>query len=264
MLKHIIHNHRSIAYRISGKGPCLLFLHGFCEDSSMWDDFSVGFQKSYSVLRPDLPGFGISEAYETISVEAMAEALNAVLENEKIENCVLIGHSMGGYVAMAFAEKYAAKLKGLCLFHSHPFADSEEKKQNRRKTIEFMERWGSAAFVKELVPKLFAKSFVQENAEFVHKFSARAEAFPQKGIIAATRAMIDRPDRSEVLKEFKCPILFIIGKYDEAIPLDISEAAVKLRPNDKAYILPVAHMGMFEAKEDCLTILEMFLSEIQH
>ena len=152
-----------------------------------------------------MPGFGISEAYETISVEAMAEALNAVLENEKIENCVLIGHSMGGYVAMAFAEKYAAKLKGLCLFHSHPFADSEEKKQNRRKTIEFMERWGSAAFVKELVPKLFAKSFVQENAEFVSKFSARAEAFPQKGIIAATRAMIDRPDRSEVLQDLKFP-----------------------------------------------------------
>jgi pimeloyl-ACP methyl ester carboxylesterase len=264
MLKHIIHNNSSLAYRKQGQGPCLLFLHGFCEDSSMWDDFIIGFEKSYTVLRPDLPGFGISEAYNRISVEEMADALNAILEKEQIENFVFVGHSMGGYVAMAFAEKYAVKLKGLCLFHSHPFADSKEKKQNRRKTIEFMERWGSAVFVKELVPKLFAKSFVQENAEFVSQFSARAENFPQKGIIAATNAMIERPDRSEILKQLKCPVLFIIGKLDEAIPFEISESQVKLRPNDQAYLLPVAHMGMFEAKEDCIGILEMFLSEIQH
>lgn len=259
MLKKIKNGNSSIAYRIDGKGPTLLLLHGFCEDSSMWDSFKMPFEQNYTVICPDLPGFGQSDALEKIKVEDMADAVHQVLLAEQISSCIFVGHSMGGYVAMAFAEKYPDKLKGLCLFHSHPFADTEEKKLNRAKTIEFMERWGSPAFVRELVPKLFLKDFVLANPDFISRFIEKAEQFPQRGIVAATRAMIERPDRSGIMSNLKCPILFIIGKFDEAIPAEFSDAQLKLRRDAMVFILPVAHMGMFEAKEECTKIIKSFL-----
>lgn len=261
MQKQINHSEHNISYRIEGEGTVLLLLHGFCEDSTMWDDFSAYFSKNYKVLRPDLPGFGDSDVIDPISIEEMATVLDTILAAEAIESCFLIGHSMGGYVAMAFAEHYAHKLQGLGLFHSHPFADTEEKKQNRAKSIGFMERWGSEAFVNELVPKLFAKAFFAKNPDFVAAYTAHACAFPQAGLIAATRAMIERPDRSAVLSTLKVPVLFIIGALDEAIPLELSNKQLDLSKNSSAYILEVGHMGMFEEPQHTIDMLDIFLDE---
>lgn len=207
MQENINAKHCNIAYSTEGKGNCLLLLHGFCEDSSMWDSFKMPFLKNYRVICPDLPGFGLSEAKEQISMEIMAGCINEILEKEGIEKCFFVGHSMGGYVAMAFAEQFPEKLSGLCLFHSHPFADTEDKKENRRKTIEFMKRWGSAPFVRELIPKLFKKEFARDNTDLLSSMIAKAEKYPQTAIVAATNAMIERPDRSEILKNLNCPLL---------------------------------------------------------
>ncbi len=262
MIKRIPFHNKVISYSINGQGPVLVFLHGFCEDRTMWNDFQIPFSENYTIICPDLPGFGDSEVFGILSMEIMADVLSEILENENSENCILVGHSMGGYVAIAFAEKYYEKMLGLCLFHSHPFADTEEKKQNRTKTIDFMERWGSQAFVRELVPKLFSKEFVKENKDFVNSFTAKATQFSKEGLVAATLAMIERPDRSAVLKSLDCPILFIIGEYDEAIPAEFSNAQLQLRAEAKAFILPVAHMGMFEAKDKCTEILLDFLDTV--
>jgi len=264
MQKNIFIDNFRISYSIQGNGPALILLHGFCEDSSMWDVFKVAFLKDYSVICPDLPGFGLSDAREQISMENMAAAINEILEKEEIDSCCFVGHSMGGYVAMAFAELYPKKLSGLCLFHSHPFADTDDKKENRKKTIDFMRRWGSGAFVAELIPKLFKKDFALKNTELVLSMIRKAEKYPQTGIIAATNAMIERPDRSEIIRHLKCPQLFIIGEYDEAIPADFSIAQKSLRPDSISYTLPIAHMGMFEAEYETKQIISSFLQGLKH
>jgi pimeloyl-ACP methyl ester carboxylesterase len=264
MQKNINFNNYNTTYSIEGKGPALLLLHGFCEDGSMWDSFKQVFLENYTVICPDLPGFGRSEAFDEISMEIMASSVNEMLKSENIENCIFVGHSMGGYVAMAFAELFPEKLAGLCLFHSHPFADTEDKKENRRKTIEFMKRWGSEPFVSELIPKLFLKDFAQKNPDLVSSMISKAEKFPQKGIIAATNAMIERTDRSNLIKSLECPILFIIGEFDEAIPAAFSMAQQKLNTDAISYTLNVAHMGMFEAEAETQEILMEFLAKIKH
>jgi pimeloyl-ACP methyl ester carboxylesterase len=264
MLSSIHVNSKKLCYTKEGEGECLLLLHGFCEDSSMWDSFKMPFLENHKVICPDLPGFGNSEAFDEVSMEIMASSVNEILKSERIERCIFVGHSMGGYVAMAFAELFPEKLAGLCLFHSHPFADTEDKKENRRKTIEFMKRWGSEPFVSELIPKLFLKDFAQRNPDLVSSMISKAEKFPQKGIIAATNAMIERTDRSNLIKSLECPILFIIGEFDEAIPADFSKAQQSLRSDTLAYTLPIAHMGMFEAEAETQKILSEFITKIKH
>jgi pimeloyl-ACP methyl ester carboxylesterase len=264
MLSRIVFNSKKLCYTKKGEGECLLLLHGFCEDSSMWDSFKMPFLDNYTVICPDLPGFGNSEAFDEVSMEIMASCINEILEKEGIEKCIFVGHSMGGYVAMAFAELFPEKLAGLCLFHSHPFADTEDKKENRRKTIEFMKRWGSEPFVSELIPKLFLKDFAQRNPDLVSTMISKAEKYPQKGIIAATNAMIERSDRSNLIKSLECPILFIIGVFDEAIPAAFSMAQQNLRTDAISYTLNVAHMGMFEAEAETQKILSEFITKIKH
>lgn len=261
MKKSITYLEQPVSYQISGTGSCLFLLHGFCEDHTVWDNFRTRFDAQFTVICPDIPGFGDSPTCEGFRVEMMAAIANHILEAEGIESCYFVGHSMGGYVALAFAEKYAPKLKGLCLFHSQPFADTEEKQQNRRKTIDFMEKWGVAPFVKELIPKLFSAKFIEENDVFIYEFIAKAALYPKEGLIEATHAMIHRPDRSQVLADLDCPVLFIIGGLDEAIPKEASEAQIHLPKSATAIVLnEVAHMGMIEAEEETIGILEGWLN----
>lgn len=262
MIKNYTYKGKTISYQISGKGEALLLLHGFCEDSRIWDRYSEYFSEKYTVIRPDLPGFGKSDFVAEISIEEMAQIVFEILKTENFENCLFVGHSMGGYVAMAFAEKHPESLKALCMFHSHPFEDIEEKKMNRRKTIDFMNKWGVAPFVKELVAHLFAKDFRKNNPEIVQKLIDRASAYSKEALIAATEAMIKRKDRSEILKNFKKPVLFIVGEFDEAIPEEFSRRQLMLNSGATYCILPVGHMGMFEAEEETLSVLGAFVSKV--
>jgi pimeloyl-ACP methyl ester carboxylesterase len=249
-----------IHYKKEGIGPVLLLLHGFCEDLSMWEEFSNHFSKKYCVLRPDFPGFGKSTAISNLTVEVLADITDIILAEEQIEKVCMIGHSMGGYVAMAFAEKFEHKLSGLCLFHSHPFEDSSEKKENRKKTLQFIEKWGTETFVKELIPKLFSPEFGRLNKSFVMEFTEKAIKNSPEGIVSATKAMIKRKDRSEILKRLGCPKLLIIGIKDEIVSESINNLQIALSSTIQYKYLKAGHMGMFEAKKESIEIIEEFLN----
>jgi pimeloyl-ACP methyl ester carboxylesterase len=261
MIKNYHYGGNTISYQISGKGEALLLLHGFCEDSRIWDRYSEYFSKKYTVIRPDLPGFGNSEYIGATSMEEMAQIVFEILKAENFENCLFVGHSMGGYVALAYAEQYPEALKALCLFHSHPFEDLEEKKINRKKTIDFMKKWGVAPFVKELVVHLFAMDFRSKNPEIVQKLIDRASVYSKDALIAATEAMIYRKDRAEILKKLKIPVLFIVGEFDEAIPEEFSRRQLELNLGAIYSILPIGHMGMFEAEEVTISLLDNFITK---
>lgn len=258
MQKELFYQNKKLSYQLSGQGPCLLFLHGFCEDQRMWESFAEEFSEGYTLLIPDLPGFGQSEAHEQLSVADMAEAMQAILAAEQIPLVAWIGHSMGGYVGLAFSELYPELLSGLCLFHSHPLEDSEEKKVNRRKSMAFIEKHGSEKFVQELIPMLFSKEFRLLQKPLVASFTAIAEEQSQKGILAATQAMIDRPDRSIILQNTQVPVLCILGEQDQVIPQDLSW--INLAPSVLTVLIEQAgHMGFLETPYECLAALEGWL-----
>ncbi len=262
-MKSIEFQGKIVAYHLEGRGTTLVFLHGFCEDSQMWDEFAMAFQ-NYRVLRIDLPGFGCSELQEEHSMEVMAEAVKAVLDHLKIKKCFLIGHSMGGYVGVAFAKKYAGRLLGLVMFHSHPFADSDEKKTGRTKAIEFIKKNGHLHFVKQLMPKLFATKFSPGFPMELNKLIFNAARCAPEAIISALEAMSERPDNSIFFGEIDCPVLFIIGKKDSAIPLEVSLAQTHLPNIADIHILQnVGHMGMFEAKQETTKILKFYLQTLK-
>lgn len=260
-MKFVNYQNRKVAYRSEGKGEPVVFLHGFCEDSKVWLEFTEDLrEEQYRVITIDLPGFGQSEVGAEASIDYYAGAVTAVLDELSVVKTTLIGHSMGGYVGLSLAESQPDRLRGLGLFHSHPYADSEEKKANRAKSIEFIERQGHFLFVKQLVPHLFSTRYAGSHPFQVDTVIHRAARFPQAGIIHGLEAMINRPDRAEVLRNLSCPVLFIIGKEDTAVPISYSLSQTTLPATASVHVLDkVGHMGMYEATRQTQLMVRQFV-----
>jgi pimeloyl-ACP methyl ester carboxylesterase len=250
MEKQIVAQGKSLNYSIGGSGPVVVLLHGFLESLGIWAHLAMSLQKDFTVVCIDLPGFGKSEVIEEIhSMPLMAKAVNRVFEEENIEDCVLIGHSMGGYAALAFAKQYPDKLKGLVLFHSQAAADDEEGKQNRDRTIEVVKN-NHKDFIGAFIPLLFAE-------ENVHRFETEITQLKQlsaqtsvDGICAALAGMRDRDDHLPLLKSIDVPVFFVVGKQDSRIAMEKILPQLALPKNCEALILDkVGHMGFIEAKE---------------
>jgi pimeloyl-ACP methyl ester carboxylesterase len=250
---------KKLAYSVQGTGTPLVLLHGLCEDSTIWDEF-VENLSGFKIIRPDIAGFGASEILAENSVELIAESVAALLKQLDIERSVMVGHSLGGYVAVAFAKLYPKRLLGLGMFHAHPFADTEEKKINRQKSIDFIRKNGHVLYVKQLIPGLFAELFATSNAFLMNHLIFKASKYSSEAIIGAHEAMLKRPDNSAVLVNLEVPVLFIIGKQDTTVPYDISLQQIHLPAVADIHILPkVAHMGMFRAKEETQRIIKNFV-----
>jgi len=259
--KHINFQDKQIHYQVDGKGYPVLLLHGFCEDSRMWEDFQADLlEENFKVVRMDLPGFGQSEVIPGISIDQMAQAVKAVLDHLKIEKLVFVGHSMGGYVGLSFARQFPGYLDGLSLFHSHPYEDSEEKKDIRRKSVAFIERQGHVLFVKQVIPGLFTPNFTRSNAFLLEKLIFRATRFASEGIQASQLAMAKRKDETATLSEITVPVQFIIGTEDTAIPAEKSQGQIHLPEVADIHILEkAAHMGMFEERKKTQRFVRKFV-----
>ena len=251
------HNHQ-IAYDIKGSGVALVFVHGFGETRQMWRDY-LPFFESYQTVNIDLPSAGDSD-FMDVSIARMAKIVNAVLLEERIDKCVFIGHSMGGYVALAFAKLYPEKLSGYCIFHSQPYADSVEKKEGRNKSIEFVKKYGSGPYFKGLLPKLFAGDFIKNNESILNELVEAGSKISKEGVIYQLQAMRNRPDTSLVLVNSKVPVCFIVGKQDIAVPTENSLNQTFLPKVSDIHILQdVGHMGVFEAPKKTADILIDFI-----
>jgi pimeloyl-ACP methyl ester carboxylesterase len=245
----------------------LVLLHGFAEDSSLWDRQKEYLKDKYRLIIPDLPGCGSAPLASNTdtSMEGLAAAVKARLDAENIQQCIMIGHSMGGYVTLAFAELYPDMLKTFGLFHSTSYADTEEKKAARRKGIEFIQKNGAASFIRQSTPNLFSERSRQEHPEWVSDLIQRYSSFNPDTLVRYYEAMIRRPDRSHVLKNFKGPVLFIIGAQDSAVPLTASLQQCHIPSISRIHILQDAgHMGMIEDSDRADRILESFTKDQEH
>lgn len=258
MQKIIQYQSHQIAYRLIGNGIPVMLVHGFGEDSQIWNQQISFLQHHCQLIVPDLPGSGKSEmiiekklpgnSNEPISIDDYAEVLVAILMEENINQCIMIGHSMGGYITLAFAEKYPEKLSKFGSVHSSAIADSIEKKANRLKGIELMENYGAAPFLKNTIPNLFSQKFKTEHPEMVALLIDASQQFSTPACQQYYRAMMNRPDRTSVLKSNPLPILFVIGTEDVAAPLNDLLPQISLPTHPVVHILEgVGHMGMWEA-----------------
>ena len=259
MEKQLLYNGHKVNYRISGSGPAMVLLHGFLESMDVWDDFSKALSKTNRVVTIDLPGFGKTDLFsESHTMELMADTTEAVLKHENIKYCILAGHSMGGYVSMAFAKKYNHRLKGLVLFHSHAGADDQQAKTNRNRTIEIVKK-NHKDFIAGFIPLLFAEDNVKKFAgeiETLKKVSLNTTA---QGVTAALAGMRDREDHRALLKKLDIPVLFIVGKKDSRISMDKILPQIALPKHSEALILEnVGHMGFLEARKQTLRTLAHF------
>ncbi|WP_242920952.1 alpha/beta fold hydrolase [Pontibacter liquoris] len=251
-------------YLDAGTGDALVFLHGFCESKEVWTDFMRPLQQQFRTVALDLPGFGANtHAVSSYTMESMADDVKRQLDELGIQKYLLIGHSMGGYVSMAFAEKYGPLLQGLCLFHSSALPDTDEKKENRDKTISYVERHGVKNFINPFVEPLFYRENRERLKPEIEMMKEIGRATPKKSVIGALAAMRDRPDRTDVLRAAKFSVLFIFGKEDAAVPLDKALEQCHLPGNSMVYFLEkTGHMGMFERTSETRKAIQKFAETI--
>ncbi len=239
-----------------GSGKPVIVLHGFPFTKEIWKEFAAMFGNEFRFYALDLPGFGASDPPSDYSLPSIAREINLWIKQQAIPECVVIGHSLGGYLALSMVDQTPELFAGLVLFHSTAKADSEEKKQSRDKVIEFIDRNGVEAFTSNSVLPLFADK-THSAIELIKGISAKSDANALKGY---TRAMRDRKESLDVLKRFTKPMLFIVGKEDPGIPVESVESQAKLSSMIEVEILVgVAHMGMFEAKKETAGAVRGFL-----
>lgn len=257
----LLANGRRIAYFTSVGGPKtipMILLHGFCEDSKVWAPVLPGLGK-INVVRIDLPGFGGSSRPLTPGMETYSEAVCAVLNELGIEHCVLAGHSMGGYAALAFAQNHPERLAGLAVVHSHPFEDSPERKENRRRGIEMLRAGKKDLYVAQLFPGLFAPEFARTNPAVVDVLIRQGRRQTKAGIIGGLEGMITRNDHQDTLRKSPCPVLFLGGALDSIIPPEWIFRVAHLPGLAEVHLLPgIGHMAMFEAPAQTAEILLRF------
>lgn len=254
---------QTLNYSDAGDGYPIVLLHGFCESKKLWDVFSAILSIKYRVITIDLPGFGKSPmlSEENPNLNDYATQVHATLQRLKITQCIMIGHSLGGYVTLAFAEHHPELLQGIGLFHSTSFADSDEKKINRDKAVDFIEKYGNEKFVANLFPSLFSPSNTQKLNKQIAYFVRDAAKTDATAVIYTTKAMKNRPDRREILEKVDFPVLFIIGKDDASIPLQQSLMECYLPAESMVCFLEnVGHMGMIEAPEKSRAFTEQFIN----
>ena len=246
-----------VHYKVSGKGPEVTLLHGFLENLNMWDTAVSVLEKTHTVLRIDLPGHGETGNPGYIhGMELQAEMVKAVLDHLSIKKTAFIGHSMGGYVALAFAEKYPDRVSGIMLLNSTALPDDAEKRLNRDRTIKAVKQLPET-FIKMAIPNLFAGYNKEVFKNQIEKLTNEALKTSHQGIIAALEGMKIRKDRSFILREAKFPVAMIIGKNDPALDYDSLYEQVK-DTRVKTYEFPDGHMSFIENEKDVLKILKEF------
>jgi pimeloyl-ACP methyl ester carboxylesterase len=251
-----------IRYACQGSGLPVVLLHGYLESLEIWDSFAEELSKNNLVITIDLPGHGQSGIIDgKVTVEIMAEAVVHVLDQLKIEKIVIIGHSMGGYAVLTFAELWPERLLGLGLFHSISWADAPEKKEARDHEIELVKLGKKQLICNINVPKSFANDNLETFSFQIDRAKEIAIKNSDDGIIAVLNAMKARKDRTAILQNSSVPVFFAIGGKDNYIPVE-KILALTLLPERKhvAIFENSGHMAFIEEKEIAIDELSEFLS----
>lgn len=252
-------SYEGIHYRQFGnQGTWIVFFHGFCEDMALWESVLPNLD-NHCVLLLDLPGFGLSSSFTCHSLSEMGQQVEGLFEHLQIANPILLGHSMGGYLAVEMIKTGMVKAKGLGMIHSTFHADSDEKKQNRDKTISFLNDHPIDSFLNMFIEGLFAeqntanKAFIDQARNLVSHNNTIA-------VQATLSAMKNRTDSCEWLKSSDVPVMIISGRYDRHVPTEVSLSEIALCKRGILFVLENSgHIGQIEEPMKTKEFIEDFI-----
>lgn len=247
---HIFYEQTPIHYEVFGSGKTLILLHGFLWNRSVWEPFIPILSKKYKVILIDLFGHGeTGKVGEIHSMEAMAESIAMILEKENSDSAGIIGHSMGGYVALAFAELFPEKTNQLVLVNSTPEEDSEARKTTRDRSIRMVQKH-KEAFVRMAIVNLYSSENKVPEKQ-LNQLISEASQISSESIIATLKGLKTRKDRSEVLKNFKGEKILIAGEKDQLIPYENSKRIAK-NSGSQLITFSGGHLAGFNENRDQL------------
>lgn len=260
MQKSILFKNGNVTFSDNGKGRTVVLLHGFLGSHKIWENTISNLAKSYRVIAIDLPGHGDTECFGYIhTMDLMAKCVKAVMDSLRLKKYVIIGHSMGGYVGLAFAELYPDSLRGLCLFHSTAYEDSDEKKRDRKRSIKIVKA-NHKVFTRDVIKNLFATKnikYLKSEVAFAQKI---ANTVSKQSIIASLEGMIDRPNRDLILGMVSYPVMMIIGELDNVLPYkQLLEQADLIKHKHILYLEYDGHMGFLENPKTTQKQIRKFL-----
>jgi pimeloyl-ACP methyl ester carboxylesterase len=248
----------SVNYSDSGKGTALVLLHGFLENNLMWEAFISGLSTKNRIIAIDLLGHGQTEPLGYVhTMEDNADMVFAVLESLRIRKAVLAGHSMGGYVALAFAELYPDYVKGIALINSTSYADSDERKANRDRAIKAV-KMDYTSFVRLSVGNLFSEENRERLSAEIEVVKQHALKTPLQGIVASLEGMKIRKDREVLMHFAPYPILLALGEKDPVLNYDENKVQVE-NTEVKLHSFPDGHISPIENRDELIGILANFM-----
>jgi pimeloyl-ACP methyl ester carboxylesterase len=247
----------AVFYTDTGKGTTILLLHGFLENAFMWNEIASELAKRNRVVTIDLLGHGRSDCLGYIhSMELFSETIEVVLKQLRIRKCILIGHSLGGYIALAFAERNAHKVKGLCLLNSTSNEDDHDRKQIRTRANAMIQN-NFTNMVRMSVTNLFSEESRMRYVDEIDKALNEALQTSVQGYIAGQEGMKLRTNRNHVLAENNFKKLIVIGRKDPILDVELSKEEAE-KTNSKLVIFPDGHMSHIENTAKLITVLKDF------
>lgn len=260
MLKTTTFKKGKVTFSDTGKGRVVVLLHGFLGSHQIWEQTTAQLSKSYRVIAIDLPGHGNTDCFGYVhTMDLIAKCVKAVMDSLRLKKYVIIGHSMGGYVGLAYADLFPDNLKGLCLFHSSAYADSEVKKRDRTRSIKVVKA-NHKIYTTEVIKNLFAtknSKYLKTEIAFAQKIASKVS---KRSIVAALEGMKDRPNRDLVLGMVHYPVMMVIGELDNVLPKDqLLEQSQLIKNKHLLYLEHDGHMGFLESPRVTLKALKKFI-----
>jgi pimeloyl-ACP methyl ester carboxylesterase len=252
---------KNIGYFDYGKGSPVFLIHGYLETAGVWENFGNRLvEVGYRVIMPELPGHGRSELYGAVhTMEFMADSLKGLIEHLGLDRVFMAGHSMGGYVTLAFADLYPDHLCGYSLLHSHPNADSPQALGKRKSEIEMVEKGEMNKFVSGNIEKMYSSANLEQMKDAVLRSKKLAATISGPAIVAVLRGMMQRPSRLKVLESSEKPFLWILGEKDNYINCREVLQGVILPGNAKSIVLENSgHLGFIEEEDRTVKLLTDF------
>jgi pimeloyl-ACP methyl ester carboxylesterase len=244
-----------LAYFDEGKGnQTIILIHGFGEDHGIWKNQIDFLSSHYRVIAPNLPGVHCKPLSlhhsQAPSIRMYVEVLHDLMHHLHIEHYYIVGHSMGGYIGLSFADYYVNHVQGLMLLHSTTYEDNEAKKLSRMKVAEFIQEWGVSKYLETATPNLFGDAFKKTNPGIIQNLIESGLGTSQEAMIQFVFAMRNRKAMTHLLQQSILPMWIIAGDADLAVPIQDSLEQIKLLPSPNSLVLKeVGHMGMLEATD---------------
>jgi len=257
-------NGAEIDYRDDGEGAPIVFAHAFPLNQSMWNEQVSVLSTGYRIVSLDQRGLGESElSVGGYSMDDVADDVRSLIQTLGIDQAVVVGLSMGGYVSMAFYRKYPQMVRALVLADTRAANDTEEGRQRRLASAEKAEREGSSAIAYDMVPLLLGRTTLESKPDLVNRVRRMIEANSRAGIAAAQRAMAARPDSTALLSEATVPVLIVVGSEDSLTPPSEAEVLQKSIPSARLTVIDGAgHLSNMEQPAAFNRTLSEFLKSL--